>query len=159
VTSLTFIAVCTLAFAGDADNYTDAHAVTMKTGRPMLIMVGTDWCGPCQLMKRTILPQVRQRGLLARVAFAVVNADREQELAEQITGGGPVPQLVMYRKTPKGWLQRKLIGSQTVEAVETFINEGVAADAKKQPAANQKPAHANQKKVSPEVAKRQTAQS
>ena len=44
----------------------------------------------------------------------------------KLTGGGPVPQLVMYRKTPNGWLRRKLIGGQSVEAVEEFINEAVA---------------------------------
>jgi thioredoxin-like negative regulator of GroEL len=160
VTSLTFIAACALAIgANDSDSYSDAHAVTMKTGRPMLIMVGTDWCGPCQMMKKSILPQVRQHGLLRRVAFAIVNADHDQELAEQITGGGPVPQLVMYRKTPKGWLQRKLIGSQSVEAVETFINEGVAKDSSEKPAKGAKPAAPGDKKAAPEMAKRQTAQS
>jgi thioredoxin-like negative regulator of GroEL len=160
VSSLAFIAVCTLAIgANDSDSYSDAHAATMKTGRPMLVMVGTDWCGPCQMMKRTILPQVRQHGLLRRVAFAIVNADHDQELAEQLTGGGPVPQLVMYRKTPRGWLQRKLIGSQSVEAVETFINEGVAKDASDKPARGVKPVSNGNKKAAPEVAKRQTAQS
>jgi hypothetical protein len=47
-------------------------------------------------------------------------------LANQLTGGGAVPQLVMFRKTKDGWLRRKMIGSHTVEEVEQFINEGVA---------------------------------
>jgi thioredoxin-like negative regulator of GroEL len=100
----------------------------MKSGRPMLVMVSTDWCAPCQVMKKSVIPQVRQRGLLARVAFAVVNPDRDRELAQQLTGGGPVPQLIMFRKTPQGWVRRKLIGGQSVETVEEFINEAVATD-------------------------------
>jgi hypothetical protein len=127
VTNLTLLAVWSMALgAGDGDSYAEAHKTTEKTGKPMVVMVSTDWCSPCQVMKRTIIPQVRQRGLLAKVAFAIVNPDRDGPLAEALTGGGPVPQLVMYRKTPTGWFRRKLIGGQSVEAVEEFINDGVA---------------------------------
>ena len=81
---------------------------------------------PCQMMKKTVIPQVRKRGLLRKVAFAMVNPDRDRELAEKLIGGGPMPQLVMYRKTPDGWTRQVLVGGQTVEAVEQFIKEGVA---------------------------------
>jgi thioredoxin-like negative regulator of GroEL len=114
--------------ASSSDTYADARQVTMKTGRPMVVMVSTDWCAPCQMMKRTILPRVREHGLFRKVAFAVVNPDRDTELANEITGGGPVPQLVMFRKTSKGWVRKKLIGGQSVETVEEFINEGLASD-------------------------------
>ena len=109
-----------------AETYTEAHRATLETGKPMVIMVSTDWCPPCQVMKKKILPRVREHGLLRKVAFAVVNPDRDSELANQITGGGPIPQLVMFRKTPKGWVRKKLIGGQSVETVEEFINDGLA---------------------------------
>jgi thioredoxin-like negative regulator of GroEL len=129
VSSLALIALWGIAFgATESDTYTEAHQETMKTGRPMLVMVSTDWCAPCQVMKKTILPQVRQRGLLARVVFATVNPDRDRELAERLTDGGPVPQLVLYRKTSQGWMRRKLVGGQSVEDVEKFINQGLATD-------------------------------
>jgi thiol-disulfide isomerase/thioredoxin len=79
------------------ETYAEAHRTTVKTGKPMVVMVSTDWCPPCQVMKKKILPRVRQRGLLRKVAFAMVNPDRDGELAEKITGGGPIPQLVMFR--------------------------------------------------------------
>ncbi len=94
----------------------------------MVVMVSTDWCGPCQAMKRNILPKLRERGLFKKVAFAQVNADRDSELAKELTGGGPVPQLVMYRRTDRGWFRRKLIGGQSVEKVEQFIKEELASD-------------------------------
>jgi thioredoxin-like negative regulator of GroEL len=112
----------------EAATYAEAHRISETTGEPIVIMVGTDWCSPCQTMKKTILPRVREHGLFRRVAFAVVNADRDSKLAEEITGGGPIPQLVMFRKTPKGWVRKKLIGGQSVETVEEFINEGLASD-------------------------------
>jgi thioredoxin-like negative regulator of GroEL len=113
----------------EANTYAEARQVAEKSGKPVIVMVGTDWCSPCQMMKKTILPRVREHGLLRRVAFAVVNPDRDSKLAEEITGGGPIPQLVMFRKTPTGWVRKKLVGGQSVETVEEFINEGLASDA------------------------------
>ncbi len=110
------------------ETYAEARRQITETGRPMVVMVSTDWCGPCQAMKRNVLPKLRERGLFKRVAFAQVNADRDSELAKELTGGGPVPQLVMYRRTERGWLRRKLIGGQSVEKVEEFIKEELASD-------------------------------
>lgn len=118
-----------LAMTAGTETYADAHRMTSDTGKPMLVMVGADWCGPCQNLKNNILPQVRHRGLLSRVAFAQVNVDREPELTQSLTGGGPIPQLVMYRKTAHGWRQRKLVGAQSVAQVEEFINQGLTLDA------------------------------
>jgi len=120
--------MCSAAMgASDGETYTEAHQATMKTGKPMLVMVSTEWCPACQVMKRRILPQIRERGLLSRVAFATVNPDRENELAHQLIGNGVIPQLVMYRRTPRGWIRRVLVGGQSVEKVEQFIHEGIAA--------------------------------
>ena len=112
--------------AAAAETYAEAHRTTTQTGMPLVVMVSTDWCMPCQMMKRTVLPRVRERGLLRKVAFAMVNPDRERDLAEKLTGGGPIPQLVMFRKTAGGWVRDKLIGGQSVETVEEFISAGVA---------------------------------
>jgi protein disulfide-isomerase len=129
MTGLMLMTLCsTVLGAGEADSYAAAHQATMETGKPMVVMVSTEWCAPCQMMKKTIIPQVRQRGLLRKVAFATVNPDQQRELADQLTGGGPVPQLVMFRKTAKGWRRWVLVGGQSVEAVEQFINEGIATN-------------------------------
>jgi thioredoxin-like negative regulator of GroEL len=114
--------------AAQTESYDEAHRTAVETGKPMVIMVGTTWCPPCQAMKKTILPRVREHGLFKRVAFATVDPDRDGELVQKLTGGGPVPQLVMFRHTPHGWMRKKLVGGQSVETVEQFINEGLAAD-------------------------------
>ena len=123
--------------ATGAEDYATAHRATTETGKPMVVMVGADWCPACQTMKRTVMPQVKKRGLLRKVAYAFVNLDHDQELGRQLTAGGPIPQLIMYRKTSKGWWRRALIGSQSVRTIETFIDEGVQlneADKHTQPA-------------------------
>jgi thioredoxin-like negative regulator of GroEL len=127
MTTLILAAVLNATIAAGAETYADAHRETSKTGKPLVVMVSTEWCVPCQQMKQTVIPQVRKHGLLSKVSFAVVNPDQDAELANRLTGGGPIPQLVMYRKTRQGWLRRKLIGGQTVEAVEQFIDDGLAS--------------------------------
>ena len=132
-----FIAVVMQAClsAAESDDYVAAQREAEK-GKPLVVLVGTEWCPPCQTMKNSVIPQVRKRGLLRRVAFAIVNPDRNKRLARQITGGTTsIPQLVMYRKTSDGWKRRKLVGGQSVENVESFINNGLAQDAKEKKSA------------------------
>lgn len=120
------------------ETYAEAHRATVETGKPLVVMIGTDWCQPCQTMKRTVLPRIRKRGFFKKIAFAMVNPDRDGKLAKELTGGGPIPQLVMFRKTSKGWMRRKLIGSQSEEAVEKFIQEGLDADKAEKETAGEK---------------------
>ncbi|MGA2255986.1 MAG: thioredoxin family protein [Thermoguttaceae bacterium] len=154
------IAMCSAAIgASDGESYTEAHQVTMKTGKPMLVMVSTEWCPACQVMKRRILPQIRERGLLSRVAFAHVNPDQENELSHQLIGNGVIAELVMYRKTPRGWIRRVLVGGQSVEKVEQFINEGTVADddASKNTEATEKPKTATDPKPAEKAQKQPSA--
>jgi len=94
----------------------------------MVVLVSADWCPACVAMKKQVIPQVTKRGLLKKVVYAVVNLDRERVLGRQLTGGGPIPQLIMFRKTTGGWKRRKLIGGQGVGTVENFIGEGIKLD-------------------------------
>jgi thioredoxin-like negative regulator of GroEL len=125
--------------ADDEESYTQAHEVTLKTGKPLVVMVGADWCGPCQNMRRSILPRVREHGLFRKVTFAHVNVDKDRDLAKQLTEGNSVPQLVMYRKTKDGWARRIMVGAHSVEEVEKFINEGLPADADDAQASKESP--------------------
>lgn len=129
MTSLTLATVLQLSLsaAAAADSYADAHRVTTETGKPMVVMVSTEWCPPCQRMKKTVIPEVRKLAIFKEVSFAVVNPDDDGSLANSLTGGGPVPQLVMFRLTPDGWRRRKLVGAQSLGTVKLFLEKGVAA--------------------------------
>lgn len=120
------------AVLADLPTYEEAYRATNEKGTPMMVMVGTDWCPPCQTMKNSVLPRISERGLLRKIAFTIVNPDRDRELARQITGGGPIPQLVMFRRTSNGWKRDKLVGGQSVEKVEQFIKEGLEAGEEEQ---------------------------
>jgi thioredoxin-like negative regulator of GroEL len=119
------IALQTAIFATTTNSYAEARAKTSETGKPLVVLVGADWCPACQQMKNTALPQVAKRGALGKVAFAVVNTDHDRELAHQLMRGGSIPQLVMYRETPTGWKRESLVGAQDPAAIESFINRGL----------------------------------
>jgi hypothetical protein len=78
-------------------------------------------------MEHNVLPQMRERGLLKRVVFALVDVDREREIGQSLTAGGPIPQLILFRRTREGWENRRLIGGQSIPTLEEFINTEVAA--------------------------------
>ena len=140
MTALTLTALLQISvLATGAETYADAHRITAETGQPMVVMVGADWCPACQAMEQNIIPQVRQRGIFRRVAFAHVNVDHERELATQLTSGGPIPQLIVFHRTATGWRRRVLIGGQTVETVESFIGEAVQANVAVTPKPQAKP--------------------
>lgn len=132
MTSLTLSLVMQVALAGaapsDDASYAKAHETTTKTGQPMVILVGAKWCPACVQMKESVVPQLKKSGTLKQVSFAEVDLDRERELGQQLTKGGPIPQLLMYRKTKLGWRLRRIIGGQSVAKVDRFIAEGVALD-------------------------------
>lgn len=132
MTSLTLTIAMQAALLGAAPSedmsYAKAHETTTKTGQPMVILVGAEWCPACVQMKNSVVPQLKERGALKSVSFAEVDLDRERELGRQLTKGGPIPQLLMYRKTRLGWRLRRIIGGQSVEKVDRFITEGVALD-------------------------------
>jgi len=126
--------------AGEKDNYAQAWKATTQTGKPMVVLVGATWCPACVEMKEKVIPKLRQRGVLKRVSFAAVDFDRQRELGRELTGGGPIPQLLMYRKTNLGWRLRRLIGRQEVKTVETFITEGISLDRQTEKSQHRTPA-------------------
>ena len=136
MSSLAFAAILQASImATGASDYAEARRETTETGRPMVILVGADWCPACVTMKNEVVPRVEKRGLLKKVVYTIVNLDHQRELGKQLVENGPIPQMIMYRKTSDGWLRRKLVGQQSVETIEAFINEGVAMN--KQPGADQ----------------------
>ena len=86
-----------------ANSYADAHKQQSDTGRPMVLLVGAEWCPACVQMKNSVSPALPACGTLNKVAFAHVNADRDSRIAKSVMQGGTIPQLIMYRKTPTGW--------------------------------------------------------
>ena len=127
MTALTFAAVLQTALLSTGGaKYEEAHQLNVQTGRPLVVLIGAEWCPACKVMKDSTIPQVAQRGVLSQVAFAQVDADAETALARKLTGGGGIPQLIMYHQTAEGWKRDVMIGAKSVDEVETFLRQGLA---------------------------------
>ena len=135
MTYLTLATILQLPLLVPTESYAEAHRQTLQTGRPMVVMVGAEWCPACKAMEANVIPQIRKGGLLRRVAFALVDLDRDGEIGRKLTAGGPIPQLIVFRKTTDGWKNRRLIGNQSVETVEEFIGQDLTATETEQAAA------------------------
>jgi thiol-disulfide isomerase/thioredoxin len=122
--------VAVLAAAPEAaTTYAEAYHETAETGRPLVVLVGAEWCPGCRVMKSSTMPQVQNSGVLEQVAFAEVDYDSDQKLARQLTGGGMIPQLIMYRRDGDRWVRDVLVGSKSASEVQSFLRRGVNSGA------------------------------
>lgn len=135
MSSLTLLAIVHAAMlAGGENSYADARKITAETGKPMIVLVGAKWCPACKVMKENVMPQIVRKGIFGRCVYTVVDLDEQKQLGHELTSGGPIPQLIMYRKTRDGWRRRRLIGGQSVNTVVKFIDDGIkASEADKSP--------------------------
>lgn len=119
------------AVTATARDYATAYQQTTESGRPLVVLIGADWCPGCRQMKQTAIPQVERAGGLEKVAFAYVNTDQQGDLAGKLMRGGSIPQLVMYQKTATGWKRQQLTGAHSPSAIQQFLNQAVEAPAEK----------------------------
>jgi thiol-disulfide isomerase/thioredoxin len=144
--------------ASGTDRYADAYRQTTKTGRPLVVLVSAEWCGACKTMEREVIPKMKQRGVFRRVSFARVDLDREKKLGRTLTRGGPIPQLLMFRRTRAGWRLSRLRGGQNARTVEAFIGRGLQRD-ERDKQAEKKQARGDQEEDGEQSSKGQAAES
>lgn len=109
------------AVSAGSHDYATAFKETEETGRPLVVLIGADWCPGCRQMKYTTIPALEKKGGLRNVAFAYVNTDRQGGLAGKLMRGSSIPQLVLYQKTDGGWTRKQLTGAQSTTNVEEFL--------------------------------------
>jgi len=105
--------------------YLEAYNRSAQTGRPFVVLIEADWCTACQVMKRTVLPQVARAGGLRNIELAYVNVDRHRDLAAQLVRGKSIPQLVRFDRTPSGWRRSYLTGAKAPQEVYRFLTAAV----------------------------------
>jgi len=110
--------------------YVEAYRASQAEDKPLVVLVGADWCPACQTMKKSSMPQVANDGVFKEVAFTVVDTDKQGDIAREIMQGGSIPQLVMFHKTADGWRSERLVGGQSPSNILAFIRRGVRAAGK-----------------------------
>lgn len=108
-------------FGSPQSSFDRAFQESASTGRPLVVLIGADWCPSCQVMKNTTLPEVARHGGLKGVVFAYVDADQDPKLVARLSRVKAIPQLIRYDRTPDGWQGRLLVGAQTAEDVTAFV--------------------------------------
>ena len=123
------VVVATLATmgTGEVQSYADAYRQHKEEGRPLVVLIGADWCPACRTMKGSSIPAALRNGALDGAAFAIVDVDEKRSLANRLMRGNSIPQLVMYYDTPDGPRRRQLNGSVDVDTIRDFVASGVEA--------------------------------
>lgn len=111
----------TAIMASGAQPYSQARDALVNDGKPMLVLVGADWCPACQTMKNGTLAQMDRQGKFSDVSYVALNSDRHGELASQIGSGSMIPQIVLYEKTNTGFRKRQLTGVQSEGVIQSLI--------------------------------------
>jgi thiol-disulfide isomerase/thioredoxin len=105
--------------------YRKAFEEASATGKPLLLLVGADWCHHCVVVKEELLPKLKKSGLLDRVAFAYVDYDRDSRLAGQVMSGRFIPELILFQKSHDGWKVSRLSGGTSLGQLEEFVKSGL----------------------------------
>jgi len=126
MTGLALAAMLQLSAVSADASYATAHRAMMETGKPMVLLIGAEWCPACRTMKEQVVPDVARHGGFDQATFAVIDSDAQPELASKLKRGSSIPQLIVYRKTEKGWRINRMIGAHSAQAVEKLVAQGVA---------------------------------
>jgi thioredoxin-like negative regulator of GroEL len=126
------IALQTGAIGVEGQSYAEAYKQAQSNNQPLVVLVGTEWCQGCRVMKQGVIPNMFRRGKLRNVQFSTVNADEHPTLARRLMRGESIPQLIVFTKTPEGWQREQLIGQKEEQEVEDVIKRAIELQASKQ---------------------------
>jgi thioredoxin-like negative regulator of GroEL len=93
----------------------------MSEGKPMLVVVGADWCPACQTLKNGTLAQMERQGKLREVSYVSLNSDRHPDLASRLGSGSTIPQVILYEKSETGFRRRQLTGAQGEGVIASLV--------------------------------------
>jgi thioredoxin-like negative regulator of GroEL len=109
-------------------DYAAAYQAAMTDKKPLMVVVGADWCPACNVLKNSTIQPMMLTGDLDDVSVAVVDRDAEPDLANQLTKGEKMlPQIIVFTPTDNGrWERSKLTGYQPKQPVRNLIRRAVS---------------------------------
>ena len=104
-------------------DYTLAYRQSIQEDKPLMVVVGADWCPACTQLKNSTIRSMERSGDLKDVRLAVVDRDRDPELARRLMKGeNRIPQIIVFSKDSAGrWQSDKLTGFQSAQPVRSLI--------------------------------------
>lgn len=116
--------------AGQQFAYSLAYQKSIESQRPLVVIVGAQWCPACRKLEKEVIPKIEEVGLLKKAVLAVVDYDAESKVAKQLTRGGAIPQVIVFWQADNGWKSDRLIGYPSDKAVLSFLETTISAKAK-----------------------------
>lgn len=117
----------TALLTAGAQPYDQAYERTQTGQKPLMVLVGADWCPGCRTMKQSVLPRMEQTGRLTPVNYSVVNTDHQPNLAGRLMRGNSIPQLILFTPLPNGkWHREQITGAVSEAQVDAMISRGLA---------------------------------
>ena len=107
--------------------YASAYNESVKQEKPLMVVVGAEWCPACTVLKDSTIKPMAQTGELDDVCVALIDKDQEPDLVDQLTKGEKMlPQIIVYTKSESGrWNRRFLKGFQPKQPVRSLIRKAV----------------------------------
>jgi thiol:disulfide interchange protein len=112
----------TLAKKDEPMTYEVAYQKAQKERKPLLILVGADWCHACKTMKDETIVPMKEGGQLKEVVFTQLDKEKHPELASQVMQGSTLPQIIVFCEGDKGWKKFSLSGMQSERRVKELIS-------------------------------------
>lgn len=107
--------------------YEDAFAKADKEEKPLLIIVGAQWCASCQIMKKETMQPMKDSGALDKVVVTYIDKDKRPELAEKLMRGPTLPQVVVYSKNTGSWKRYSVTGMQSKKRVAELLGRATGS--------------------------------
>jgi thiol-disulfide isomerase/thioredoxin len=112
----------------DSHSYGSALAEHEKDGKPLVVFIHADWCGPCREMELKSFPHVKNFNL---VAFGELKLDDPSDDADGYTNeyisdimeGNSVPQLIVHRKVNGVYTKKVYAGFKTAAQIEAIFHD------------------------------------
>ena len=103
-------------------DYDSAYKEAVSGNKPLMVVVGAEWCPACNVLKNTTINPMVRTGELDQVSVALVDKDKNPELVKQLTKGEKMlPQIIVFTPTKTGWTRRKLMGYQPKQPVRNLV--------------------------------------
>jgi len=128
LTSLLLLAVLTSA-QPERPSYEAAYQKAQEENKPLLIVVGADWCAACKTLKSQTIEPMQTSGKLQDVILTLVDKDSRPELAQQLMQGSSLPQLVVFAKGDDGWKKFSLSGIQSERRIQELLEKAASETA------------------------------
>ena len=103
-------------------DYDSAYKEAVSGNKPLMVVVGAEWCPACNVLKNTTINPMVRTGELDQLSVALVDKDKNPELVKQLTKGEKMlPQIIVFTPIKTGWTRRKLMGYQPKQPVRNLV--------------------------------------